>query len=117
MAFGVNSTKAQRQAAESLARFSINPLVQRTITLRNLTSLPVNRNMQLPVGASQIVDTMVAAREQGAASERATLPLLHTDAEGADRFRRLITGFLYGEVDARTATDQLVRALTSGSTP
>jgi len=59
---------------------------------------------------------MVAAREQGAASESATLPLLRTDAEGTDRFRRLITGFLYGEVDARTAADQLIKALAAGST-
>ena len=117
LTFGVNSTRAQRQAAESLAHFSINPLVQRTITLRNLASLPVNRNMQLPVGASQILDTMVAAREQSAASESATLPLLHTGAEGSDHFRRLITGFLYGEVDARTTADQLIKALAPGSTP
>jgi ABC-type glycerol-3-phosphate transport system substrate-binding protein len=117
LAFGVNSTAAQRQAAQSLARFSINPLVQRTITLRNLTSLPVNRNLHPPAGASQILDAMVAAREQGAASEKATLPLLRTDAEGSDRFRRLITGFLYGEVDTRTAVDHLIRALAPETTP
>lgn len=116
LAFGVNSTKAQRQAAESLAHFSINPLVQRTITLRNLATLPVNRNLHPPAGASQILDAMVAAREQGAASKSATLPLLRSDAEGTNRFRRLITGFLYGEVDARTAADQLIKAVAAGST-
>lgn len=117
MAFGINSTPTQRRAAESLASFSINPLVQRTIAVRNLTTLPVNRRVHLPKGSSTVLDTMVAARAQGAVNEAATLPLLHVDAEGTERFRQLISSFLYGEIDTETASERLVRALSMRSAP
>ncbi|MCS5690861.1 ABC transporter substrate-binding protein [Cyanobium sp. FGCU-6] len=117
LAFGINSTPTQRRAAESLASFSINPLVQRTITLRDLTSLPVNRKLHLPTGSSRTLETLEAARAQGAVNEAATMPLLHVDAEGTERFRRLISGFLYGEIDAETTSGRLVRALSAQSAP
>ncbi|MCS5699164.1 hypothetical protein NZK32_08950 [Cyanobium sp. FGCU-52] len=110
LAFGINSTTSQAQVAESLARFSINPLVQRTITLRSLDSLPVNRNLRPPVGSSHVLDTLVAARAQGDATQD-SLPLRHTDAYASDRFRGLLTRYLYGEMDAREAAETLARSL------
>jgi len=111
LAFGINSSASQRQAAESLSRFSINPLVQRTITLRALDSLPVNRRLSPPVGSSQVLDTLVASREQGQAIE-GTLPLRHVDAAATARFRSLITRYLYGEIDAREAAAKLALTLS-----
>lgn len=117
LVFGINSTPRQQQAAESLARFSINPLVQRTITLGSLASLPANRSLLPLLGSSRILDTLLEAQEQGTTSEDGTLALLHTDARGAGRFRTLITRFLYGEIKAREAAGELARALARRELP
>ncbi|MEB3255192.1 MAG: hypothetical protein VKJ05_02260 [Synechococcaceae cyanobacterium] len=63
-AFGTDSSPRQRQLAEALARLSVDPMLQRQITLTNQATLPVNRFTSVPVAASGRLAAMALAQEQ-----------------------------------------------------
>ena len=63
-AFGRDSSPRQRQLAEDLALLSLNPLLQRQITLANQSTLPVNRLVSIPVAASGRLAAMAQAQQQ-----------------------------------------------------
>jgi ABC-type glycerol-3-phosphate transport system substrate-binding protein len=63
-AFGTDSSPRQRQLAESLARLSVDPMLQRQITLTNQATLPVNRFTSVPVADSGRLAAMALAQEQ-----------------------------------------------------
>lgn len=64
VALGVNSSPRQRQLALELAALSLNPLVQRDITLQSMMVLPTNRYVSVPVASSGRLAALAAAQAQ-----------------------------------------------------
>jgi ABC-type glycerol-3-phosphate transport system substrate-binding protein len=63
-AFGTDSSPRQRRLAEALARLSVDPMLQRQITLVNQATMPVNRFTNVPVAGSGRLAAMALAQEQ-----------------------------------------------------
>ena len=63
-AFGTDSSPRQRLLAEKLARLSIDPMLQRQITLQSQATLPVNRYTDVPVSDSGRLTAMAEAQVQ-----------------------------------------------------
>jgi ABC-type glycerol-3-phosphate transport system substrate-binding protein len=109
-AFGVNSSPNQRRIAEAFATFTVNPLIQRSITIAIQNQLPVNRHVPPPVASSAVLEAMVASEQQGQASEEIVqlVPPL-------DQRRRLLAQLMmrlvFGEISPDQATDALIKQL------
>ncbi|MFM7453481.1 MAG: hypothetical protein ACKO1V_05900 [Cyanobium sp.] len=100
--FGRNSSPAQQRIAREVARFSVNPRVQRNLTLSTLILLPVNRFVPAPVASSAVLAAMVRSAEQ---SERST-PVIHglMSNNGAEKaLSALLNRVLFGELSPREA--------------
>ena len=61
---GVDSSPSQRRLALALAEISLNPLVQRQITLQTRMVLPANRFVSIPVASSGRLAALAQAQEQ-----------------------------------------------------
>ncbi len=64
LALGVNSSPQQRRLALELAALSLNPLVQRDLTLRSRSVLPSNRYVATPVASSGRLAALAEAEAQ-----------------------------------------------------
>lgn len=64
LALGTDSSPRQRQLALALAQLSLNPLVQRDLTLRSKKLVPVNRYVTIPVASSGRLAALAAAEGQ-----------------------------------------------------
>jgi ABC-type glycerol-3-phosphate transport system substrate-binding protein len=83
MALGSDSSPPQRRLALQLAELSLDPLVQREITLESLMVLPANRFVSVPVASSGRLAALEQAQRQF--DERSKLL---TASFSADRLRR-----------------------------
>jgi maltose-binding protein MalE len=113
-AFGRGSSPRQRRAAEALAAFTINPQVQRSFIVRTEEVLPVNRHVQVPVESSSELAALVTAQQQ--ASLAASLPPARLQPINA-KLNRILTRFLYGDLEEAAAADLLIATLRSRGTP
>jgi ABC-type glycerol-3-phosphate transport system substrate-binding protein len=84
MALGSDSSLPQRRLALQLAELSLDPLVQREITLESLMVLPANRFVSVPVASSGRLAALEQAQRQF--DERSKLL---TASFSADRLRRM----------------------------
>ena len=110
LALGRNSSRHQRAMAIALARYTLKPLVQRSLTLDNRSFLPVNRYVNVPVRSSQVLATMVAARQQGESSE----PLLswfHLHDPGVKQLEAVLVPLVFGVIEPEAATEAALRLL------
>lgn len=82
---GVDSSPRQRQLALSLAELSLNPLVQRQLTLGTKMMLPANRFVPIPVASSG----KLAAIEQAQRQFTQTTSLL-VSPYSADRVQQVL---------------------------
>ncbi len=112
LALGRNSTPRAREAALRFAAFTVNPLVQRAMTLGSYTVLPVNRRVSIPVSSSRTLAALVRARDQGMASE-SIRPLLRPADPRIAQVQALLTELVFGEVSAEAATPRLIAILRS----
>ncbi len=111
LAFGVDSSPEQRRLAEALARFSINPLIQRNLTVSTQELLPVNRYVPAPVASSAVLGALVAAQRQGGeASNRIAHELPASDPRFPRLLREMVR-LVFGEVTPEQATDALIALL------
>jgi len=110
LALGRNSSRHQRAMAIALARYSLKPLVQRTLTLDNRSFLPANRYVSVPVRSSQILATMVAARQQGESSE-ALLSWFHRHDPGVKQLEAVLVPLVFGVIEPEAATEAAVGIL------
>ena len=110
LVFGRNSSPAQRRMAKELASFSVNPLVQRNLTLSTLVMLPVNRFVPAPVASSAVLAAMVRSAEQ---SERSTplIQLLIGNRNAEKALGSVINRVLFGELNPRQAAEILPASL------
>ena len=108
--YGRNSSGRQRAAAQALTRFTLNPPVQRGFTIQTEGLLPVIRSASLPVASSANLAGLLAAQQQAEAAQLQTEPLiaLRGRKQGPNR---ILTLFLYGELDTAAATRALIREL------
>ena len=110
LALGINSSPAQRRIAKDLARFAINPLVQRNLTLETREVLPVNRFVPAPAASSAMLRSMVLSAEQAQAAHPLVLALMANPAVDralADGLAKVI----FGDQDPREAADTLIKTL------
>jgi len=70
---GVDSSPSQRRLALALAEISLNPLVQRQITLQTRMLLPANRLVSIPVASSGRLAALAQAQDQFKRSSHALL--------------------------------------------
>ncbi len=110
-ALGTSSSAAGRERAISFIRFSVNPLMQRQITMASQNVLPANRFVKVPVRSSNVLQAMVTAEEQGGQVNKLNA-LLHTNDPRIAKSQQLITQLVFGEVspaEARRALTQILR--------
>ncbi len=108
--FGRNSSPRQRLTAEAFARFSINPLVQRNITVGTQTTLPVNRFVQVPVQSSEVLQELMAAAEQ-AANSRTVAGLVRGRPDILKLTGNTLSQLVFGELTPEQAATQLIAIL------
>jgi ABC-type glycerol-3-phosphate transport system substrate-binding protein len=118
LAFGRNSSPAQRQVAEAFARFVVTPLTQRTLALRQEEVLPVITSLRLPDGRKGNLRLLALAQAQ-AQGRRAQVSgqamFQHGDQNG-EAMGRVVSRYLYGDLDLESAIDALVAAIQSKET-
>jgi maltose-binding protein MalE len=112
--FGRGSSPRQRRAAEALAAFTVNPQAQRSFIVHTGEVLPVNRHVQVPVESSSELAALVTAQQQ--ASLASSLPLARLQPINA-KLNRILTRFLYGDLEEAAAADLLITTLRSRGTP
>lgn len=105
--FGLNSSQQQQHLAETLVRFSINPLTQRTVTLTTLEVLPANRLALPSMGISPTIDAMLESQKQGQLGHRFSRWAIE-DGGRMQTIRELLVSVIFGELSPQQATDQLV---------
>lgn len=108
---GVDSSPRQRELALALAQLSLNPLVQRQLTLGTKMVIPANRFVPIPVASSGRLAAIEKAREQF----NQTSSLLVTPYS-SDRLQRvvpmietLISQVMAGVLTPQQGTDALMR--------
>jgi hypothetical protein len=116
LAFGTNSSASQRRIADALASFATNAVIQRALMLRTRELLPANRQVRVPVEISSDLAALVAAEEQ-ASSSRAMAVLTHPRQAIEPEVNRILTRFLYGELEVAEATAALIATLRQSPAP
>ncbi|MFO0017758.1 MAG: extracellular solute-binding protein [Synechococcaceae cyanobacterium] len=116
---GVDSSASQRHWALALAGMSLDPLVQRQITLSTRMVLPVNRTVPVPVASSGRLASLAAAQSQ---FEQGT-PLLSLPFS-AERVQRvlpsittLISQVMVGVITPEQGADRLLQLNPASRTP
>jgi arabinogalactan oligomer/maltooligosaccharide transport system substrate-binding protein len=110
LALGRSSSQDGRERALSFSRYSVNPLVQRNLTLGSHTVLPANRFVQVPVQSSQVLQAMSASRSAGQRTA-GMVGLLHDNDPRINRAQNLINELVFGEVSPHRAANDLVHLL------
>ena len=113
-AFGVNSSANQRRIAEAFATFTVNPLIQRSLTISIQNQLPVNRHVPPPVASSAVLEAMVTAEQQGQASEQ-IVRLIPPQDQRRRQVAQLMMRLVFGEISPDQATDALIKELGNGA--
>ena len=108
LALGRSSSQASRERALSFSRFSVNALVQRSLTLGSQTVLPANRFVKVPIQSSQALQAISASaiagqRIAGMAGR------LHDNDPRLESTQSLINALVFGEVSPKAAAKDLVR--------
>lgn len=113
MAFGLNSSPGQRRIAEELARFTINPLMQRNLTLDSMEVLPVNRFVPAPVASSTILESMVKSAQQAEAAGPLLVALMEKP-ELRSTLSSVLAKVVFGDLDPREAVNVVAGHRNSG---
>jgi ABC-type glycerol-3-phosphate transport system substrate-binding protein len=111
MALGSDSSPPQRWLALQLAELSLDPLVQREITLESLMVLPANRFGSVPVASSGRLAALKQAQRQF--DERSKLLTASFSADRLRRMQPLVEDLLWkvmlGVVTPQQGTEALLR--------
>ncbi len=110
LAFGTGSTARQRRVAEALAVFALNPWIQSTLTTDNQDMLPTNRFVPPSALHTPVLKAMQRSVEQADSSD--AISRLMPAGDPRDRaLNSLVTAVAFGELNARDATEAVIRAL------
>ncbi len=118
LAFGRNSSPAQRQVAEAFARFVITPLTQRNLALQREEVLPVIDPLRLPAGRKGTLRLLAIAqaRSRVRSAQRVGQTMFQNGDQGGEAMGRVLSRYLYGDLDTDKAIDGLVRIIQSSRT-
>ncbi|MBM5796526.1 MAG: hypothetical protein FJ049_10455 [Cyanobacteria bacterium M_surface_7_m2_037] len=110
LALGSSSSAAGRARAINFANFSVNPLMQRSVTIGAQTVLPANRFVKVPVQSSTVLAALNQANQQ---SDRLSLIVkqIHYDDPRIAKSQALITELVFGEVSPRSSAQALIKML------
>ncbi len=112
LAFGLNSSKAQRRRAFELARLSLNPLIQRSLSLSNHEILPVNRHAPPPVDSSEVLKALVQSQAQVNGDALESLNFSTSEVERLGRLtEKLLTPMVVNLQSPEATTDAIIREL------
>ncbi|MEY3767898.1 MAG: hypothetical protein RLZZ11_968 [Cyanobacteriota bacterium] len=107
LALGRSSSQEGRKRAIAFSRFSVNPLVQRSLTLGSETLLPANRFVKVPLQSSRTLEAMVASQTEG--QQASTLvATLHNNDPRITATQSVLTQLVFGEVSPSGATNNLL---------
>lgn len=109
-AFGRDSSRNQRDISQSLAEFSLNPLVQRAATVGSNDALPVNRYVNVPVTSSQVLAALEKGMAQSMAYDLFNVSLIEGDPREA-LLRDVLTSMIFGAADGPQAIERLSQRL------
>jgi ABC-type glycerol-3-phosphate transport system substrate-binding protein len=109
-AFGRDSSPRQRQLAEELVLLSLDPMLQRKITLATESTLPVNQSVAIPVAASGRLAAMAQAQQQLMVKGRVLALPLSADgiARMLPRIEELVYQVITGELSPRQGAELLL---------
>lgn len=116
LAFGRNSSPAQRQVAEAFARFVVTPLTQRNLALQREEVLPVIDPMRLPSGRKGTLRLLAIAQARGRTAQRIGQTMFQDGDQAGEAMGRVVSRYLYGDLDREGAIDGLVRIIQSSRT-
>jgi hypothetical protein len=107
LALGRNSSRQGRERALAFSRFSVNPLVQRGMTLGSQILLPANRFVKVPLQSSVTLQAMSDSQKAGLRTAELA-NVLHVDDPRLDRAQTLITQLVFGEITPQGAATALI---------
>ena len=110
LVFGLNSSPAQRQVALEMAKFSVNPVVQRNLTLSTLVMLPVNRFAPAPVASSATLAAMARSVEESDGANP-LIQVLIGDRKAEQALSSVLNRVLYGDLTPRQGVGILPESL------
>ncbi|MFN9643905.1 MAG: extracellular solute-binding protein [Cyanobacteriota bacterium] len=113
LAFGRNSSAAQREVAHSFARFVITPLTQRNLALQREEVMPVIQSMKLPPGRKGTLRLLALAQAQGRKTQQASQAMFQNGDQHGEAMGQVVSRYLFGELDDEEAIEALVRTIQS----
>jgi hypothetical protein len=116
LAFGRNSSPAQRQVAEAFARFVVTPLTQRSLALQRDGVLPVLNALRLPEGRKGTQRLLALAQTQAKTASNEGQSMFQHGDQAAEAMGLVVSRYLYGDLDLDQAIDRLVRTIQSKGT-
>lgn len=105
-ALGRNSSPAGRERAISFSRFTVNPLVQRSMTLGSQTVLPANRFVKVPVQSSLTLKALSTSQASGQHFTE-LVERLHQEDPRLASTQNLITELVFGESTPEAAANAM----------
>lgn len=112
VAFGLNSSSTQHRKAMDLVRLSLNPLVQRALSLSDEEMLPVNRYAPAPVASSGTLQALVRSQGFMKGDALQTVSLSAHELYRIDGVMdRVLSPLVVGLGSVRQTTDQLIQEL------
>ena len=114
LAFGRNSSPPQKQVAEALARFLLTPLTQRNLALQRQEVLPVLDVQRLPTNHKGTLHILALAQHQMRGEKGTGRTLFQQGDQNGMAMGRVLSRYLYGDLDTEGAIDGLVGAIQSG---
>jgi hypothetical protein len=94
-----------------MIRFTVAPLVQRALTLDSLSFLPANPRVSVPVQSSSVLQAMVTSRQQALSMDHLMADIHQEDPRLAALQNEVIVPVLFGLVEPKLATQQLITIL------
>jgi hypothetical protein len=113
LAFGRNSSPAQQAVAQVFARFVITPLTQRNLALQREEVMPVIHSLKLPPGRKGTLRLLAVAQALGNKTQQASQAMFQNGDQHGEAMGRVVSRYLYGELDKEGAVDALVRTIQS----
>ena len=113
LAFGRNSSPSQRQVAQAFARFVVTPLTQRNLALQREEVMPVIHSLRLPVGRKGTLRLLAVAQAQGKKTQQTSQSMFQAGDQQGEAIGRVLSRYLYGDLDEEGAIDGLVGAIHS----
>ena len=114
LAFGRNSSPAQREVAEALARFLLTPLTQRNLAMREQEVLPVLDGQRLTTNRKGTLRLLALAQSQMRGKEQTHQSMFPTGDHNGLAMGQVLSRYLYGDLTLEEAIDGLVDAIQDG---